>query len=267
MISPEAATQPNESFALLEASQPLASRRASTRWAVSSRPGPRGPNQDAWRVIDDCLFLLADGMGGLEAGDLAARAALDALGMLPAAPEITDWRPALRAADRAVRQVAEQAGVSEAGTTLTALVAYEGHAVITHLGDSRIHRLRRNELTCLTRDHSVASDLDLDPSTIDRPAPWRLDALTAFLGAGPDRLRQEERAVTARPGDRFVLTTDGTHGRLSFDELARLGAEGTPDDAARNLVEAADAAGSVDDRTALVVDFGATRPIEPGEHP
>ncbi|MCP5026722.1 MAG: hypothetical protein GY929_10615 [Actinomycetia bacterium] len=267
MNGAEATTEPNEGLDILELTRSLAPRRAATRWAVTSHPGRRGANQDAWRAIDDCLFLIADGMGGLGAGDRAARAALDAISSRPDAPEVTDWRGALEAADAAVARMAADAQVSDAGTTIAALVTYEGHALISHLGDSRIHRLRDGRLTTLTRDHSVSGDLDIDPSTLDRPAPWRLDALTAFVGAGPDRLRDTALAVTARPRDRFVLTTDGIHSVLSPDDLALVAGQGTVDDAARLLAESAGAAGSVDDRSALVVDFGEIRPIGPGEHP
>ncbi|MCP4083826.1 MAG: serine/threonine-protein phosphatase [Actinomycetia bacterium] len=267
MSGTEATTEPNEGLDILDVARPLTPRRATTRWAVSTQPGRRGTNQDAWRVVDDCLFLIADGMGGLGAGDHAARAALDEVAGRPDAPEINDWRDALSAADARVARVAMDSQVGEAGTTIAGLVAYEGHAVISHLGDSRIHRLRDGRLTTLTRDHSISGDLEIDLTTGERPAAWRLDALTAFVGAGPDRLRDTALAVSARPGDRFILTTDGVHAVLDACELAVVAQTSSPDDAARALVQSAEAADSVDDRTALVVDFDEVRPIEGRERP
>jgi protein phosphatase len=229
----------------------------------------RTENQDALCVDEaNRLFIISDGMGGLQAGALASRIATK---LLPAmllkrlasgAAEREGGIPALfqetlRALNGEVlRQTAAMPGVEGLGATVVALLFRGETATIAHLGDSRCYRLRDDNLERLTADHNLTNALagveKTDPD--DALGDWAKDRLTRFLGM-PDEPCADTWQETARKGDRFLLCTDGLSGLVNDRELqAILQANRDVNRACQALVSAALNRGGRDNISVLVVD-------------
>ena len=239
--------------------------------ACHSITGRRSQNQDAY-VFDPerQLFAVLDGMGGQAGGEVASALAAEAMATfyerVVAQPDAT-WpfaidprRPlienqldaAIRLANR--RVYSKRTGPHAAmGTTVASIALCPSIAVLGHVGDSRVYRLRAGQLVQLTRDHSLYEVLKADGVSLPPLAEFpHANVITRALGPTPDE-RPDLSRVELVPGDRFLLCTDGLSGDLAPNELAALLGAGSPEQAAHALIEAAYAAGSRDNITALVV--------------
>jgi PPM family protein phosphatase len=217
---------------------------------------------------EDFLLIVADGMGGHPAGDVASQIAMSTLfEAFPALPE-GDLGLALKQAYRRANEAVFQAGEDEPahagmGTTLTSALLHGKYATIAHVGDSRAYLLRGEALTQVTRDHTVVAD-EVAQGRITAEAARRdprRNRLTHVIGTHP-RLESKLPAIfelTLLPGDRLLLCSDGLYDVLDEDEmrLALLGQD--PDAAARQLVEAAKERGTRDNATAVVAAAIPTR--------
>jgi protein phosphatase len=239
--------------------------------------GPARQTNEDWFAVDERLHLsvVADGMGGHQAGEVAARAAVDAVVEFIGRPGPRMAWPfgydaALSNAANVLRtsihvanmRVLELAGTSPGyagmGTTIVAALVHRETLIAAHVGDSRLYVLRGGRLTQLTDDDSwMATVLARDPradAAALRRHPMR-NALTNVVGA---KARTDVH-VAERPlvsGDLIVLTTDGIHGVLEDERIERLlTAEATVDRAAASLVAAALDGGSRDNCTAVVVEY------------
>ena len=234
----------------------------------------RRENQDAFGVLpavavasgevpgravpQPAVVVVADGMGGHEAGGEASDVAVDAvLGQFgPGFRRQTDrpalLRRALEAANAAVWARAHSGPYPrEMGTTCTALLLADGQAFLGHVGDSRAYRIRGERVEQVTRDHTIGEAARHDPSLASL-AKTRGHHLTRAIGV---RERVEVDAVSAGPllpGDRFVLCSDGL-APVGLDEVARAVHAYAPQEAADWLVALASTLGSRDNATALVV--------------
>ncbi len=245
-----------------------------------SETGPvRRGNEDGF-VADQSLglFVVADGMGGHNAGEVASRLALETIagfirrsnderefswpcGILPTLSyDGNRLRTAIYLANRRVFRTAEsQDDYLGMGTTVVAALATDGGGlVVAHVGDSRAYRLRAGVLEQLTRDDSwvatvLAADLAADPKSFANH-PMR-NVLTNVLGAREDsEVHLQEHA--AEPGDVLLLCTDGVHGVLDPGRIAPiLARRGDAEAACDALITEALAGGSRDNMTALVVEF------------
>ncbi len=219
----------------------------------------RPRNEDAY-LLEPPLFAVADGLGGHQAGEIASRVAMETLlGEAPSRPDPKALARAVRAANAAVMQAAEEGrGRAGMGTTLTAAMVEGTRIVIAHVGDSRAYLLEGGTLTQLTQDHSIVADMvrsgAITPETA-RVHPSR-SVITRALGSDPN-LAVDVLEVVARPGARLLLCTDGLSGMLTDDEIARiLAAEPSADEAVRRLITAANDAGGQDNITVVVVELG-----------
>jgi protein phosphatase len=229
-------------------------------WASGTDTGRvRGHNEDAvWPVgagVASAPFTaaVADGMGGHVGGEIASRVALQAA-------IDTDGDPTQRilAANRAVvDRVRREPALAGMGTTLTlGMLDSTGRVEIGHVGDSRAYLLRDEELTQLTQDHSLVAEMveqgRLDPGDA-ASHPYR-SVITRAIGLEED-LEVDRHDRVLRSGDRFLLCTDGLSGMVADGEIAELlGLGSPPEDVVAALVEAANAAGGVDNVTVVVVD-------------
>jgi PPM family protein phosphatase len=131
--------------------------------------------------------------------------------------------------------------------------------VIAHVGDSRCYRLRRGELECLTDDHNLAAAL-VRTKTIDEEElkTHRFkNVLYKYLGMKDQPVDPDIKILDGRPGDRFLLASDGVTGDVPDAELAAHLKLDDPDDAARKLVDLAIANGSKDNATCVVLHLDA----------
>ncbi|TPW76754.1 PP2C family serine/threonine-protein phosphatase [Schumannella sp. 10F1B-5-1] len=223
----------------------------------------RTANEDA-ALAERPVFLVADGMGGYEAGDRASAAVVAAFRAELVGRGAIDASWVGRALRRAEHDVAEIAATTSrgAGSTVTGVVLleHEGepHWLIVNVGDSRVYRLFGAELEQLTVDHSLAQAL-VDQGSLsgeERREFAHRNVITRAIGA-PDA-RADTWLMPVTTGERLLVCSDGLHGELDDEQLrAMLTMAGRPESAAAALVDAAKRAGGRDNITVLVVDVRA----------
>ncbi len=235
-----------------------------------SEQGPRPANEDriGWRVPDDpllrqrkgALFVLADGLGGHQSGEIASATAVETLLDEYYSPSSHGrvepaLQRAVQTANLKIYELAQRdARLREMQTTLVGLALTDVSAYVAHVGDSRVYHWRDGVLTQLTNDHSEVAELIRlrlvrRESLRDHPAR---NALTRTVGSQlllrPDFLRQP-----IRPGDRFLLCSDGLWAELEEREISERIGRGSPADACRAMVDRALAAGAQDNVSAQIV--------------
>ncbi len=231
----------------------------------------RSENEDSLFVRAP-IFVVADGMGGAQAGEVASKTAADAFDRdLPEGPPGRFLRETIEEANRRINELA-RADPSKAGmgTTITAAIvdAQAEEVGVGHVGDSRAYRLRRGKLERLTRDHSLVEEMRRKGQITDAQAedhPQR-SIITRALGPEPE-VEVDLQTVPAAPGDLFLLCSDGLTTMVSEDRIAAvLSAAGSMREAVRTLVDEANGAGGRDNITALAFRLGdAAAPL--GEAP
>lgn len=204
------------------------------------------------------LFAVADGMGGGPAGEVAAQIAIDVLeGGLPDGPGPAEERLASLIVDANARihehSVADPS-TSGMGTTMTTAWLDERELAVAHVGDSRLYCLRDEELTRITRDHSLVQDLIAEGRITEEEAedhPQR-SIVTRIVGAFADVLT-DHFTWRAQPGDVYLICSDGLTDMVRERDVARLLSETGPlSERGRALVEAANAAGGRDNITVVL---------------
>jgi PPM family protein phosphatase len=232
----------------------------------------RNANEDSFFVRAP-IFVVADGMGGAQAGEVASRAAADAfdVDLRPDSSPEQLLRETILSANRTIHELA-RADPSRAGmgTTLTAAIvgAEREEVAIGHVGDSRAYRLRGGRLEQLTRDHSLVEEMRRKGQLTDAQAedhPQR-SIITRALGPEPE-VEPDVQTVPAAPGDVFLICSDGLTTMLDEERIARLLSAATSMEAAvRALVDEANRAGGRDNITALAFRLeDAAAPQRPPE--
>ena len=237
----------------------------------------RSNNEDAIALDPQArLAVLADGMGGYNAGEVASEMAtriisqglgrwLQNLGTPPSESvlheAIEDWgRHANRTIFESARDVKEHHGM---GSTVVVAVFTGDLLVVGHVGDSRAYRLRQGQLDRLTRDHSLLQE-QLDGGLITQEqalTSTHRNLVTRALGMD-EQVEVETRSHEMRSGDILLMCADGVYDLLDDQEMARLiGQAETLDAACKALVEAANDAGGKDNISVVLVRVGA----EPGK--
>ena len=245
--------------------------------AAMTISGRRQANQDAFCAEPQWgLYVVADGMGGYQGGEVAAATAVETIREFFRANEEDDavtWpfglrkdlcfaqnlvRVAVRTANQAV--MAKRKGdLASMGSTVVVLAWREGRVVLGHVGDSRVYRIRDGVATQLTQDHSLYNEL-LAAGSTDLPPQkefayknivTRALGFTVTAGDEPDVAAEAPRA-----GDVYLLSTDGLHDVLDDAQVAAIVASSKSlDDACTRLVAAAYEGGSHDNITALLVEI------------
>lgn len=244
--------------------------------SVGSRTdvGPRKMNQDHHGWWPDLgLFVVADGMGGHNAGEVASHLAVETIrGFIADSAESRDitWPfgletrhsidvnrllTAVRLANRKIYTESTKAPeLSGMGTTVVAALVTGDKVILVSVGDSRIYRLRDGALQQLTSDDTwLASVLGAQGAEDADPGHPLRHVLTSVVGTKDD-LKPESREEVLQSGDTLLLCTDGIHGKLDAAALASLlSTRGTAADRASTLVHEAITRGTTDNATALVI--------------
>ncbi|HEX8317379.1 PP2C family serine/threonine-protein phosphatase [Longimicrobium sp.] len=230
----------------------------------------RRGNEDTFVVDSERgLFLVADGMGGHAAGEIASALAAEAVGGalregidrgLQADELAQVMVESFGAADRAIGEHVEAHPATHGmGTTTTACVlCTDGTYRIGHVGDSRAYLLRGDALAQVTKDHTwVQREVDEGRLTPAGARRHRLShILTRALGTGPFDVPPDLLGGELRPGDLLMLCSDGLTGMLSDRQLGRiLSIPSTPEEHVERLIRAANARGGRDNITAVVVEI------------
>jgi PPM family protein phosphatase len=245
--------------------------------AVASDPGlRRESNEDAFCTRADLgLFMVADGMGGHAAGEVASRLAVEVVEAFigdtkdadvnrtwpfPYDPELTLDGNRLKAAFRlANRRLAAAMQSDEAlrgmATTAAAVLVTTGQPVIAHVGDSRVYLWRDGRLSQVTEDHSWVSEQVRAGVLSDADArrhPWR-NVVTRALSGGDDP-EVEVAEIKVAAGDVLLICSDGLSGVVPAEKLEAIVAETHPlEETCRSLIDAANAAGGPDNITVAML--------------
>lgn len=242
--------------------------------AVTDRGQARAKNEDAYAIREDRgVFVLADGMGGHAAGEVASTLAAERVcgAIVDALETRADdgrsleeaMREAVLAAHHAILERARtEPAMLGMGTTLTALVLGEERTGfhIAHVGDSRAYRLRRGELRQLTTDHTWVQDQVehglLSPDAVrDHP---RANLLTRAVGTFHEPPVVDILSGAVSAGDLFLLCSDGLSSVLTPTEIRdALADDAALESIAHGLIEAANRRGGPDNITVILVRLAA----------
>jgi PPM family protein phosphatase len=219
------------------------------------------------------LFVVADGMGGAQAGEVASKTAAESFEReLPPGPPELVLKETIETANRTIHERARNdADLAGMGTTITAaIVDLEAEEVaIGHVGDSRAYRLRDARFERLTRDHSLVEELRRKGQLTEAQAedhPQR-SIITRALGPEP-QVEVDLQTVPAKPGDVFLICSDGLTTMLADEQIGQLLARATSmESAVRALVDEANRAGGRDNITVIAFRLGdaAAAPPAPEE--
>lgn len=237
----------------------------------------REHNEDSFVVLSEHdLFIVADGMGGHRAGDVASRMATEAIAEFfrsTAGEEVTwpfhidcslsEAENRLLASIRlANRQIFERSARSRElrgmGTTVVGALfsSQSGRMYIGHVGDSRCYRVRQGELKLMTRDHSLINDYLLAMPELSEAQQAELpkNVITRALGM-QDQVAVDLQADECQPGDIYLLCSDGLSGMLRDDEILQVVATNADDLdlACRELIDRANERGGEDNITVVLV--------------
>ena len=231
--------------------------RVAEQYAGTDTGRQRRANEDSL-LARAPLFVVADGMGGAQAGEVASRIAVETFqdGLHDASAPEAALAELTRQANSRIHELshshAEQAGM---GTTLTAVYVGERDISIAHVGDSRAYRFRDGELTRLTDDHSLVDELLRQGRLTPEEAVEHPQRSVITRALGPEgAVEVDTRSYSARNGDVYLLCSDGLTTMLPEDRLAELLAahEGLRD-RGEALIAAANEAGGRDNITVVLM--------------
>ena len=219
------------------------------------------------------LAVLADGMGGHQAGDVASRMATQSIVAALGGHAAAAGSEQCQAISRAVQQLnesvytraAENEELAGMGTTLVVLQVAGSHVLVAHIGDSRAYRLRDGSFEQLTHDHSLLNDL-LEKGEIqaDQMDDRLRNVLTRAVGVR-EQIEADIRSLPLQLGDIYLLCSDGLHAYVSDDDMTRIlkQYEHEPETAARLMVDLANAHGGGDNISVIVASVVRVRSRKP----
>jgi protein phosphatase len=230
--------------------------RVTEQAHLSDTGRQRTANEDSFFAAGD-VYAVADGMGGAQAGEVASKIAAESIAPDERgdAPPETFLRSVAEEANRRIHALSEEdSSRSGMGTTFTAALVEGDEVSLGHVGDSRAYVFREGELRLLTSDHSLVEELRRQGRLTPEQAedhPQR-SIITRALGPEPE-VEVDTMTFRARPGDVYLLCSDGLTTMVKDEQITEiLASAGTLDEAARRLVEAANAAGGRDNVTVVV---------------
>jgi serine/threonine protein phosphatase PrpC len=236
----------------------------SLEFAIYSDAGRvRHNNEDRAAAAPEInLFVLCDGMGGLEAGERASQLGVETVlkqcrqSAGKSAPSAESLTSAIELANEKIFIASQDLGSKAAmGSTIVAVQFHNERAVIAHVGDSRIYRLRHDDFCQLTDDHSfVAEQVRRGLLTVEQASSSQLhNVLVRALGVEP-QVKVDSTEELLLDGDTFLLCSDGLTRELTDEQIAGILAESqTANDAAARLVRLANDAGGEDNVTVVVI--------------
>ena len=250
-----------------------AAARVRSHWGATSDVGKRRAlNEDSF-LAEAPVFVVADGMGGHDAGEVASALVIEELWSFVGSPVVTSEQvqDCLAQAQDRIRAIEATPGRG-AGTTVTGVVVTELEGVpywlVLNLGDSRTYRLSEGELEQISVDHSEVQELIDDglltaAEAVHHP---RRNVVTRALGVG-DGLDVDYWLIPIEEHDRMLVCSDGLTGEVMAPDIAAiLLSTSDPQSAADALVAAALAAGGKDNVTVLVIDAYGIEDSGPQEH-
>lgn len=211
------------------------------------------PTGGSWSIA-----MVADGMGGHEAGDLASHAIVDhvrSIGVPTSAPDLrARFEDRINRANEQILEISRNKNGATIGSTMAALLTYERQFACIWSGDSRVYRVRSGEIAQISRDHTeVQTLLDRGVITTEEADTWpRKNVITQAIGVmSPAPLEIDQGYVES--GDAFLICSDGLTGHVSDEEIRDCVDGNTPQDACQALLDLTLERGAVDNVTIIVV--------------
>lgn len=230
----------------------------------------RNTNQDYVGVFENkkgyTLAMLADGMGGHQAGDVASKTAVNEIGRQWEKNKITDSEKAAKWLVKTIQE--ENAAIYQAGqatpefagmgTTIEAVAVFEDDFTVAHVGDSRIYTLLEKQLIQLTEDHSLVNELVKTGEISKEMAanhPQK-NIVTQCVGM-PGTIEVDVSSHLIDAKDYLLLCSDGLTNMVSEEEIAQLILKNpNAEEAVEKMIDAANDRGGLDNITALMISFG-----------
>lgn len=241
---------------------PLRHAFAFSSAAASHVGNVRKLNEDSFVSRDRAgLWAVFDGVGGHDAGDVASRMLAQAFASLELPPGGRGTLEAVEATIQAqnsqmVHYVAETPNVTSMGSTIVLLLAFNDHVACLWAGDSRCYRCRDGALAQVSHDHSLVQEL-IDAGHIteeEARTHKKRNVITRAVGVSEELALSQVREA-AKPGDRYLLCSDGLTGPLTDQVIAQiLGSSPDAAEVSDALIDAALKNGARDNVTAIVVD-------------
>ncbi len=228
-------------------------------WAISDTGCVRELNEDRF-IVDPSMgvWAVADGMGGHDAGEVASAAIVEHLatiGMASSAPDLrARFEDRLSRANREIQEVSRSRHGIIIGSTVAALIAYDGQYACIWSGDSRVYLVRGGDIVQISRDHTEVQEL-LDRGLIgpDEARTWpRRNVITKAVGVG-DQIMIDIRQGQLAPDDMFLLCSDGLTAHVSDDEMLEALVARGPRPACEHLLQLTLSRGGTDNVTIIVV--------------
>ncbi len=225
----------------------------------------RKVNEDSLLARPDIgLWAVADGMGGHQAGDLASQTIVEQLGRL--SDRLTPGellkaaRGAVHDAHDKLREESTRRAGAMLGSTVVVLILTDGHFACLWAGDSRLYLLRDGELSIVTRDHSLVADLvesgDLTWEEAEKHP--QANVITRAVGA-VDHLELDKRHGEIKPGDRFLICSDGLSRYADEAAIGAILSAGAVEEVSDQLIQLAIEGGGADNITAIAVEIPGGR--------
>lgn len=242
---------------------PHSTRRLSwSSYGISDVGKVRKHNEDSMLQRPEIgLWAVADGMGGHSKGDVASQMIVDSLKKVHEGTSLTRYIDdiedrILAVNSKLIEKASESSKKTTIGSTVVVLLAYEQYCVYIWAGDSRLYRLRENDLRQISTDHSQV-ELYVEQGLISREEAASHphgNMITRAVGATSDLHLDMDIQKLAR-GDRYLLCSDGLTKHITDLELQDFLARGTPEECCRQLVDTTLARGAGDNVTVIVVDI------------
>jgi serine/threonine-protein phosphatase Stp1 len=226
--------------------------------ALTHQGRVREKNQDSFCIRErDGLWAVADGMGGHEGGEWASAALVRELervelatGLDEAGAQVAE---ALRVANAAIVAEAGERG-RQMGTTVVTLIVREQYYLVQWVGDSRAYLLRDGAFSQLSRDHTQVQEMvDRGLMEASQVAGHPMGHILSRAVGVRGEIEIDRAAGEVRPGDVFLLCSDGLHSYVEVDEIRHMLGRGSPERALDELIAATLAAGAPDNVTAIAV--------------
>lgn len=230
----------------------------------------RSMNQDSLYISENIaglqICILADGMGGYKGGEIASKVAVTAVSkyLIEKFDQIQKDKnsildlleDAINFANSAIYEESEQdEELQDMGTTLEVMLIYKQKVYIGHVGDSRIYRIRKNNMKKITTDHSYVEKLIQD-GEITREESYnhpKKNLLIKALGTDPE-VEPDLIYTVLNKNDMLIICSDGLTNMIPESEILDIALNNSPENVADVLVDSANEAGGLDNITVIFVD-------------
>jgi serine/threonine protein phosphatase PrpC len=222
----------------------------------------RAPNPEVWRGRGH-VFMVADGMGAHAVGELASKMACDLIPHSYMKAKVGTPAETIVKAFREVSALVHSRAAANRdfqgmGTTCSAILLLPEGALVAHVGDSRVYRVREERIDQLSFDHSLVWELvrrnHLTPEQANLSVPKNV--ITRSLGPEPNIEVDIEGPLAVQLADVYLLCSDGLSGPVDDHEIGAFGGHFHPRDACRYLIHLANLRGGLDNITVLIVRIG-----------